>query len=133
MQIAKFQDIIQSTEEEIREIEENHLEIQEQLKLEIKRTEDRAGRISADLSRETSGSLARNRHIRAVLEESDIGRVVLFIVDYFEDTKKRTLDLQTLSSELGMTPIIARSHVRNLHGLDVCEFNEVTREIKLIK
>jgi chromosome segregation ATPase len=133
MQISKLQDVIQSTEEEIKEIEENHNEIEEQLKLEIQRTEKRAGKISEDLSRETSGSLARNRHIRIVLQESDIGKIILFIVDYFEDSKKRALELQTLASEVGMTPIIVRSHLRNLHGLGVCEFNEVTREIKLKK
>jgi chromosome segregation ATPase len=131
-QIGKLQDIIQTTEDEIKEIEAGHHEIEEQLREEIKRTEERAGQISEDLSRETSGSLARDRHIRTVLQESDIGKVALFIVDYFENTKKRFLDLQTICSELGMTPIIARSHVRNLHGLGICEFNEVTREIKLI-
>ncbi len=133
VQLAKLQDVIQSTEEEIKEIEENHSEIEEQLKLEIQRTDKRAGKISEDLSRETSGSLARNRHIRIVLNESNIGKIILFVVDYFEDSKKRALELQTLASELGITPIIARSHLRNLHGLGVCDFNEVTREIKLIK
>ena len=132
-QITKLQEFIQTTEEEIKEIEAGHHEIEEQLKLEIKRTEDRAGQISEDFNRETTGSVARNRHIRTVLLESDIGKVVLFIVDYFENSKKRALDLQTLASEVGMTPIIVRSHMRNLHGLGVCNFNEVTREIKLIK
>ncbi len=132
-QISKLQEFIQTTEEEIKEIEAGHHEIEEQLKLEIKRTEDRAGQISEDFNRETTGSVARNRHIRTVLQESEIGKVVLFIVDYFENSKKRALDLQTLASEVGMTPIIVRSHMRNLHGLGVCNFNEVTREIKLIK
>lgn len=132
-QITKLQEFIQTTEEEIKEIEAGHHEIEEQLKLEIKRTEDRAGQISEDFNRETTGSVARNRHIRTVLQESEIGKVVLFIVDYFENSKKRALDLQTLASEVGMTPIIVRSHMRNLHGLGVCNFNEVTREIKLIK
>jgi len=132
-QITKLQEFIQTTEEEIKEIEAGHHEIEEQLKLEIKRTEDRAGQISEDFNRETTGSVARNRHIRTVLLESDIGKVVLFIVEYFENSKKRALDLQTLASEVGMTLIIVRSHMRNLHGLGVCNFNEVTREIKLIK
>ncbi len=131
-QIGKLQDVIQNTENEIKEIEVGHHEIEEQLREEIRRTEERAGQMSEDLSREASRSLARDKHIRAVLQESDVGKVVLFIVDYFENTKKRFLDLQTLCSELGMPPIIARSHVRNLHGLGVCEFNEVTREIRLI-
>ncbi|MFX1285500.1 MAG: hypothetical protein ACFFB5_17815 [Promethearchaeota archaeon] len=132
-QIAKLQDVINQTEEEIKEIEASHLEVQDQLKLEIKRTEERAGRISEDLERETRGTLARDRHIRVVLQQTELGRILLFLVDYFEDTKKRTLNLGTLSTEVGIPPIICRTHLRHLHELGVCNFNEVSREIELIR
>ncbi|UCE13341.1 MAG: hypothetical protein JSV04_14295 [Candidatus Heimdallarchaeota archaeon] len=132
-QIAKLQDVIHQTEEEIKEIETNHLEIEEQLRLEIKRTEERAGQMSADLERETTGVLARDRHIRVVLQQTELGRILLFIVDYFENTKKRSLALETLSDEVGVPLIICRTHLRHLHELAVCDFNELTREIKLIK
>lgn len=132
-QIAKLQDVIHQTEEEIKEIEANHLEIEEQLRLEIKRTEERAGQMSKDLERETTGVLARDRHIRVVLQQTELGRILLFIVDYFENTKKKSLALETLSDEVGIPLIICRTHLRHLHELAVCDFNELTREIKLIK
>ncbi|NHJ01394.1 MAG: hypothetical protein EAX86_04590 [Candidatus Heimdallarchaeota archaeon] len=132
-QIRKLQDIIQQTESDIEDIEAGHIEIQNQLRSEIQRLEERTGQMSEDLSRETTGSLARNQHIRTILEETELGKITLYIVDYFENTKKRTLALSTLASEVGMTPIIVRSHIRNLHGLGICEFNEVTREIRLTK
>ncbi|MFX0014950.1 MAG: hypothetical protein ACFFB2_07505 [Promethearchaeota archaeon] len=132
-QIAKLQDVIHQTEEEIKEIETSHLEIQDQLKREIKRTEERAGQMTEDLTRETEGTLTRDRHIRVVLQQTELGRILLFLVDYFANTKKKSLDLGTLSTEVGIPPIICRTHLRHLHELSVCEFNEVTREIKLIK
>lgn len=132
-QIAKLQDIIHHTEEEIKEIEASHLEVQDQLKLEIKRTEERAGQMTETLKRETRGTLARDRHIRVVLQQSELGRILLFLVDYFENTKKKSLALGTLSTEIGIPPIICRTHLRHLHELAVCEFNEISREIKLIR
>ena len=132
-QIAKMQDLIQQTEEEIKEIETSHLEVQDQLKLEIKRMEDRTGQMREDLARESTGTLARDRHIRVVLQQSELGRILLFLVDYFENSKKQFLLLDTLSTEVGIPPIICRTHLRHLHELAVCEFNEVTREVKLIK
>ncbi len=132
-QIAKLQDVIHQTEEEIKEIEASHLEVQDQLKLEIKRTEERAGQMTETLKRETRGTLARDRHIRVVLQQSELGRILLFLVDYFENTKKKSLALGTLSTEVGIPPIICRTHIRHLHELAVCEFNEVSREIKLIR
>ncbi|MFW9906611.1 MAG: hypothetical protein ACFFFH_20050, partial [Candidatus Thorarchaeota archaeon] len=132
-QIEKMQDLIQQTEEEIKEIEANHLEVQDQLKLEIKRMEDRTGQMREDLARESTGTLARDRHIRVVLQQSELGRILLYLVDYFEDTKKQFLHLDTLSFEVGIPPIICRTHLRHLHELAVCEFNEVSREVKLIK
>ncbi|UCG89928.1 MAG: hypothetical protein JSU57_05555 [Candidatus Heimdallarchaeota archaeon] len=132
-QIAKLQEVINQTEEEIKEIEASHLEIQDQLSLEIKRTEERAGQMREDLTRETRGTLARDRHIRVVLQQTELGRILLFLVDYFENTKKRSLALGTLSTEVGIPPIICRTHLRHLHELAVCDFNEVSREIKLIR
>jgi chromosome segregation ATPase len=132
-QISKMQDLIQQTEEEIKEIEASHLEVQDQLKLEIKRMEDRTGQMREDLARESTGTLARDRHIRVVLQQSELGRTLLYLVDYFENTKKRYLLLDTLSTEVGIPPIICRTHLRHLHELAVCEFNEVTREIRLTK
>ncbi|MFX0124759.1 MAG: hypothetical protein ACFFAE_14105 [Candidatus Hodarchaeota archaeon] len=132
-QIAKMQDLIQQTEEEIKEIEASHLEVQDQLKLEISRMEERTGQMREDLARESTGTLARDRHIRVVLQQTELGRILLFLVDYFENTKKRSLALDTLSTEVGIPPIICRTHLRHLHELAVCEFNELTREIKLIK
>ncbi|MCK5611441.1 hypothetical protein KAR91_56750, partial [Candidatus Pacearchaeota archaeon] len=72
-------------------------------------------------------------HIRVVLQQTELGRILLFLVDYFENTKKKTLALGTLSTEVGIPPIICRTHLRHLHELDVCEFNEVSREIRLIR
>ncbi|UCG04069.1 MAG: hypothetical protein JSW11_08790 [Candidatus Heimdallarchaeota archaeon] len=132
-QIAKMQDVIQQTEEEIKEIEVSHLEVQDQLKLEISRMEERTGQMREDLVRESTGTLARDRHIRVVLQQSELGRILLFLVDYFENTKKKSLALDTLSTEVGIPPIICRTHLRHLHELAVCDFNEVTREIRLIK
>lgn len=132
-QIAKMQDVIQQTEEDIKEIEASHLEVQDQLRLEIKRMEDRTGQMREDLVRESTGTLARDRHIRVVLQQSELGRILLYLVDYFENTKKKSLALDTLSTEVRIPPIICRTHLRHLHELAVCEFNEVTREIKLIK
>ncbi|MFX0207159.1 MAG: hypothetical protein ACFFDT_14310, partial [Candidatus Hodarchaeota archaeon] len=132
-QIDKMQDLIHQTEEEIKEIEASHLEVQDQLKLEIKRMEDKTGQMREDLARESTGTLARDRHIRVVLQQSELGRILLYLVDYFENTKKQYLALDTLSNEIGVPPIICRTHLRHLHELAVCEFNEVTREIKLIK
>jgi chromosome segregation ATPase len=131
-QIAKLQEVIEQTENEIDEIQADHLEIQNQLRLEIKRLEERAGQISEDLSRDARGKLARDRHIRAFLGENELGRILLYIIDYFEDSKKRSLNLAIMSSELGITPIIARRSLRHLHELGVCDFNEVSREIKLL-
>ena len=132
-QIEKMQDLIHQTEEEIKEIEASHLEVQDQLKLEIKRMEDRTGQMREDLARESTGTLARDRHIRVVLQQSELGRILLYLVDYFENPKKKALALDTVSTEVGIPPIICRTHLRHLHELAVCEFNEVTREIKLVK
>lgn len=130
-QIAKLQEVIEQTENEIDEIDADHLDIQNQLRLEIKRLEERAGQISEDLTRDAKGKLARDRHIRAFLGESDLGQILLYIIDYFENSKKRSLDLRTLASELGITPIIARRSLRHLFELGVCDFDEVSREIRL--
>ncbi|MFX0184187.1 MAG: hypothetical protein ACFE95_13975 [Candidatus Hodarchaeota archaeon] len=130
-QIAKLQEVIEQTENEIDEIEADHLEIQNQLRLEIERLEERAGQISEDLTRDAKGKLARDRHIRAFLGETDLGRILLYIIDYFENSKKRSLDLGIMASELGITPIIARRSLRHLFELGVCDFNEVSREIRL--
>lgn len=132
-QIEKLQDIIQQTEEEIKEIEASHLEVQDQLRHEISRTDERAGQMREDLKRETKGTLARDRHIRVVLQQTELGRILLYLVDYFENTKKKTLVLGTLSTEVGIPPIICRTHLRHLHELAVCDFNEVSREIRLIR
>ena len=132
-QISKLQDVLQQTEEEIKEIEESHLEVQDQLHKEISRTEERAGQMREDLKRETRGNLARDRHIRVVLQQSELGRILLYLVDYFENTQKRSLALGTLSTEVGIAPIICRTHLRHLHELAVCNFNEMSREINLIK
>ncbi|MFX0170919.1 MAG: hypothetical protein ACFE9L_03270 [Candidatus Hodarchaeota archaeon] len=130
-QIAKLQEVLEQTENEIDEIQADHLEIQNQLRLEIKRLEERAGQISEDFTRDAKGKLARDRHIRAFLGESDLGRILLYVIDYFEDSKKRSLNLAIMSSELGIAPIIARRSLRHLHELGVCDFDEVSREIKL--
>lgn len=132
-QIAKMQDLMQQTEEEIKEIEANHLEVQDQLKLEISRMEERTGEMREDLARESTGTLAKDRHIRVVLQQSELGRILLYLVDYFENTKKKVLALDTLSTEVKIPPIICRTHLRHLHELAVVEFNEVTKEIKLTK
>ena len=132
-QIAKLQEVIHQTEEDIKEIESSHLEIQDQLHLEIERAEARVDQMHEDLKRETKGTLARDRHIRVVLQQTELGRILLFLVDYFENTKKKSLALDTLSTEVGISPIICRSHLRHLHELAVCDYNAVTREIKLIK
>ncbi|MHA1331818.1 MAG: hypothetical protein ACTSR2_12155, partial [Candidatus Hodarchaeales archaeon] len=131
-QIAKLQDVLEQTEREIEQIEKEHLEKQALLEQELKRESERAGQMDSYLSREKVGGLARDKHIRAVLNESELGRITLYVVDYFSNTKKKFLALDTLCNELGISPIIARSHLRNLHGLNVCEFNEVSRQIKLI-
>ena len=134
MQIAKLQEVLQQTENEIDGIESSHLEIQEQLQQEIQRAEDRAGQISDDKSRESQNVLSRDQHIRTVLAETEIGKITLYIVDYFANTrKKRALALETLASELKLAPIMVRTHLRNLHALGVCKFDEVSKEIKLTK
>ncbi|MHA2224968.1 MAG: hypothetical protein ACXAC8_07175 [Candidatus Hodarchaeales archaeon] len=132
-QIAKLQDIIHQTEEDIKEIEAGHLEIQDQLHAEINRLESRTGQMSEDLKRETKGVLARDRHIRAVLQQTELGRILLFLVDYFENTKKKSLKLGTISTEVGIAPIRTRTLLRHLHELAVCEFNEVSKEIRLMR
>ncbi|MHA2247297.1 MAG: hypothetical protein ACXADY_20290 [Candidatus Hodarchaeales archaeon] len=132
-QIERLHIVIQQTEEEIKEIEETHLEVQDQLKNEIDRTEERAGQMREDLKRETRGTLARDRHIRVVLQQSELGRILLYLVDYFENTKKKTLALETMSTEVGVPRIICRTHLRHLHELAVCDFNEVSREVRLIR
>ncbi|MHA2345270.1 MAG: hypothetical protein ACXACP_00990 [Candidatus Hodarchaeales archaeon] len=132
LQIGKLQQLIENTENEIEEIEDKHLAIQNQLKQEIKRGDERVGQISEDRSRESKSSRARDNHIRTVLGETEIGKITLYLVDYFENPRKKALSLDTLASELKLAPIIVRSHLRYLHGLEVCKFNEVTREVKLI-
>ncbi|MFW9779078.1 MAG: hypothetical protein ACFFE8_09520 [Candidatus Heimdallarchaeota archaeon] len=130
MQISKLQDLLQQTEGEIREIESGHREIISQMQAEVRRAEIRAGQLEqADPGK---GDLARNRHLRTILQESEVGKIVLYIIDYFERKKVRTLALDTLATELGISPIIARKHLRYLHELRICDLNEVTREIKLV-
>jgi chromosome segregation ATPase len=130
-QIDKLQQLIQNTEKDILEIEAGHLAIQKQLQMEIKRTEERVGQISDDYDRDTQSTIVRDKNIRTVLKETEMGKIMLFIVDYFENAKKRSLALETLASELNFAPIIARSHLRNLDALGVIKFHEVTKEIKL--
>lgn len=132
MQISKLQQLIQDTENEIMDIENKHVEIQNQLREEIKRGDERVGQISEDLSRESKSTKARDKHIRTVLSESEIGKITLYLVDYFENSRKKAISLDTLASELKLPPIIVRSHLRHLHGLEVCKFSEVKREVKLI-
>ncbi|MFW9855713.1 MAG: hypothetical protein ACFFFG_11660 [Candidatus Thorarchaeota archaeon] len=130
MQISKLQDLLQQTEGEIREIEAGHREILSQMQAEVKRAEVRAGQLEqADPSK---SDLVRSRHLRTILQESEVGKIVLYIIDYFERKKVKTLALDTLATELGITPIIARKHLRYLHELRICDLNEVTREIKLV-
>jgi chromosome segregation ATPase len=130
MQIAKLQDLLHQTEGEIKEIEAGHEDVLRQMQAEVKRAESRAGQLErADPS---ESNLVRNRHLRTILQESDVGKIVLYLVDYFERKKVRTLALDTLSAELGISPIIARKHLRYLHELRICNLNEVTREIKLV-
>lgn len=132
-QIAKLQQLLEDTENEIEGIEANHLAIQRQLEEEIKRMDDQFGQVSEDLSRESSSSHAQDILIRTVLQESELGKITMFIVDYFENSKKRSLARETIALELQLAPIIIRSHLRLLHGLGVCSFNEVSGEIKLIR
>ena len=131
-QIEKLQLVMQDTEKDIQEIEAGHLAIQEQLQKEIERTEARVGQMSDEFTRETESTIVSDKNIRAVLNETEMGKIMLFIVDYFAIARKRALALDTLSSELNITPIIARSHLRHLHALGVIKFHEVTREIKLV-
>lgn len=132
IQINKLQQLLQDTETDIQEIEEGHLAIQKQLQMEIKRTEARVGQISDDYNRDTQSTIVRDKNIRTVLKETEMGEIMLFIVDYFENARKKSLKLETLASELNYAPIIARSHLRNLHALGVIKFHEVAREIKLV-
>jgi len=131
-QISKLQQLLQDTENDIQDIEAGHLAIQSQLQSEIKRTEERVGQISDDYNRDTQSTIVRDKNIRTVLNETEMGKIMLYIVDYFAIARKRALALETLSSELNVAPIIARSHLRNLHALGVISFHEVTREIKLV-
>ena len=131
-QIGKLQQLLQDTENDIEEIETGHLAIQNQLQMEIKRTEERVGQISDDYNRDTQSTIVRDKNIRTVLKETEMGKIMLFIVDYFANAKKRSLALETLCSELTYAPIIARSHLRNLDALGVIKFHEVTKEIKLV-
>ncbi|MCK4848413.1 MAG: hypothetical protein KAT16_05275 [Candidatus Heimdallarchaeota archaeon] len=131
-QISKLQQLLQDTETDIQEIEEGHLAIQKQLQMEIKRTEERVGQISDDYNRDTQSTIVRDKNIRTVLKETEMGKIMLFIVDYFENARKKSLKLETLATELNYAPIIARSHLRNLHALGVIKFHEVAREIKLV-
>ena len=107
------------------------MEIQDQLRQEIERTEARVGQISSDFSRETQSTISSDKHIRTVMRESEIGTITLYIVDYFAGGGKKALALGTLATELKLAPIIVRSHLRHLHALGICNFNEVSREIKL--
>ena len=132
VQISKLQQLLQDTENDIQDIEAGHLAIQSQLQSEIKRTEERVGQISDDYNRDTQSTIVRDKNIRAVLKETEMGKIMLYIVDYFANARKRSLALETLASELNYAPIIARSHLRNLHALGVISFHEVTKEIKLV-
>lgn len=131
VQIGKLQQLLEDTENEIDDIENKHVEIQNQLREEIKRGDERAGQISEDLTRESRSTKARDSHIRTVLNESELGKITLYLTEYFEDSRKKAISLDTLASELKLPPIIVRSHLRHLHGLDVCTFSEVKREVKL--
>jgi chromosome segregation ATPase len=131
-QISKLQQLLQETENDIQDIEAGHLAIQNQLQSEIKRTEERVDQISNDYNRDTQSTIVRDKNIRTVLNETEMGKIMLYIVDYFANAKKRSLALETLCSELIYAPIIARSHLRNLHALGVINFHEVSREIKLV-
>lgn len=131
-QISKLQQLLQETENDIQDIEADHLAIQNQLQSEIKRTEERVDQISNDYNRDTQSTIVRDKNIRTVLNETEMGKIMLYIVDYFANAKKRSLALETLCSELKYAPIIARSHLRNLHALGVINFHEVSREIKLV-
>jgi chromosome segregation ATPase len=131
-QISKLQQLLQETENDIQDIEAGHLAIQNQLQSEIKRTEERVDQISNDYNRDTQSTIVRDKNIRTVLNETEMGKIMLYIVDYFANAKKRSLALETLCSELNYAPIIARSHLRNLHALGVINFHEVSREIKLV-
>ena len=132
-QIAQLNEVMAQQQKEIDEIENTHLEIQTQLQQEIQRTEDRVGQISSDFSRESKSTLSRDQHIRTVMSETDIGKITLYLVDYFENPGKKALALETLASELKLAPIMVRTHLRELHALEVCQFNEVTKEIKLVQ
>ena len=132
VQISKLQQLLQDTENDIQDIEAGHLAIQSQLQSEIKRTEERVGQISDDYNRDTQSTIVRDKNIRTVLNETEMGKIMLYIVDYFANARKRSLALETLASELNYAPIIARSHLRNLHALGVISFHEVTKEIKLV-
>ncbi|MHA1207352.1 MAG: hypothetical protein ACTSSO_07255, partial [Candidatus Hodarchaeales archaeon] len=108
-QISKLQQLLQETENGIQDIEAGHLAIQNQLQSEIKRTEERVDQISKDYNRDTQSTIVRDKNIRTVLNETEMGKIMLYIVDYFANAKKRSLALETLSSELNYAPIIARS------------------------
>ncbi len=131
-QIGKLQQVLEDTENDIQEIEAGHLAIQKQLQMEIKRTEERVGQISDDYDRDTQSTIVGDKNIRTVLNETEMGKIMLFIVDYFAIARKRALALETLTTELNFAPIIARSHLRNLDALGVIKFHEVTKEIKLV-
>ncbi len=132
-QIAKMQQLLQDTEQEIESIEAGHIAIQNQLQEEIKRTEDRYGQVSEDLTRESSSTHAQDILIRTVLQETELGKITMFIVDYFENPKRKVLARETIATELQIAPIIIRSHLRLLHGLGVLAFNEVSGEVKLVR
>jgi chromosome segregation ATPase len=130
-QISKLQLVLQDTENDFKEMEAGHLAIQKQLQMEIERTEDRVGQISDEYDRDTQSTIVKDKNIRTVLNETEMGKIMLYIVDYFAKARK-ALALGTLSSELNIAPIIARSHLRNLDALGVIKFHEVTKEIKLV-
>lgn len=131
-QIAKLQQLIQDTENDIQDMQVDHLDIQKQLQMEIKRTEERVGQISDDYNRDTQSTIVRDKNIRTVLKETEMGKIMLYIVDYFANARKKSLALETLASELNYAPIIVRSHLRNLHALEVITFHEVSKEIRLV-
>ena len=132
-QVAKMQQLLQDTENEIEDIEAGHRAKQKILEEEIQRTEDRFGQVTEDLSRESIGTHAQDILIRTVLQETELGKVTMFIVDYFENPKRKLLPIATIVSELGLFQIRIRTHLRNLHGLGVIVFNESRGEVKPVK
>ncbi|MHA1977663.1 MAG: hypothetical protein ACW98F_08380 [Candidatus Hodarchaeales archaeon] len=132
-QVTKLTQLLQDTESQIEDIEAYHKSIQKQLEEEIKRTEERYGQVSEDLTRESSGTHAQDILIRTVLQESELGKVTMFIVDYFENRKRKVLAQKTMETELGLFPIITRKHLRYLHGLGVIVYHESSGEIKRVR